>query len=225
MTENWSLHLSHQKHLNSDILVIPVKFLFSRYPEIANSHIENWDLQIQMRTIKLRYSQVGITSGYRQPLCYAGCLRSVFQIHNETVSSLSHRWWSVAKYSHHKYKYTKKKMTFWSGAIIHPLMILLSLEDKHTQKLWTFDVNYHVRCNPLYSLGEYLDSLAWLCLLPLASLWQLLQISGIFFTRKAQNRSDQKLWQIFQKSGNFYTQKNRNWKNETNISAVQQIVH
>ena len=114
MTENWSLHLSHKKHLNSDILVIPVKFLFSRYPEIANSHIENWDLQIQMRTIKLRYSQVGITSGYRQPLCYAGCLRSVFQIHNETVSSLSYRWWSVAKYSHHKYRAWRFGVQVWA---------------------------------------------------------------------------------------------------------------
>ena len=66
MTENWSLHLSHKKHLNSDILVIPVKFLFSRYPEIANSHIENWDLQIQMRTIKLRYSM------HSEPLEYMG---------------------------------------------------------------------------------------------------------------------------------------------------------
>merc|ERR550534_2269595 len=34
--------------------------------------------------------EVGITSGYRQPLCYAGCLRSVFQIHNETVNIWTH---------------------------------------------------------------------------------------------------------------------------------------
>ena len=38
--------------------------------------------------------QAAILSGYRQQLCYAGCVRSVFRLHNETVgvlSCLSHR--------------------------------------------------------------------------------------------------------------------------------------
>ena len=48
MTENWPLHLAHQKqkHLNPDILVIPRKFLISRYPEITYSYIESWNQQI-----------------------------------------------------------------------------------------------------------------------------------------------------------------------------------
>jgi len=34
--------------------------------------------------------EIGITSGYRQPLGYKACLRSVFQIHNETVNIWTH---------------------------------------------------------------------------------------------------------------------------------------
>jgi len=34
--------------------------------------------------------EIGITSGYRQPLGYTACLRSVFQIHNETVNIWTH---------------------------------------------------------------------------------------------------------------------------------------
>merc|ERR1712032_944740 len=57
-------------------------------PSEKQKHLER--LLVTAKEAPAYNLEIGITSGYRQPLGYTACLRSVFQIHNETVNIWTH---------------------------------------------------------------------------------------------------------------------------------------